>query len=320
MAWSDYTSLQLPPNSTGEKLFARKDSVTNALLQGLVLYDLNGNSLLGQKAMSASLPVTLASDQSALTVQAGLQTVATGTFTSGSSIPSYVPSSTGLDVSNSGMCSVSFNGTYGANAVINFEVSDDAGTTWYSVQGVDSGAFVAATSVALASNASRMFDIPLLGVNRIRMRLSVVPASGTINVRITPGTFATDPSPTVAIQSGTITANLNPLATTGWSFQRYSAQTTTVQTLKGSQGVIGGWYIYNPNTSVAYVQIFNTTGAVTLGTTAPDLTLGIPASAGANVEFTQGIMLTNGIKLAATTTPTGSTAPSTGLEINMFYK
>ncbi len=108
----------------------------------------------------------------------------------------------------------------------------------------------------------------------------------------------------------------------GWSKVKYAAQTTTVQTPKGTQATLGGWYIYNPNTAVAYVQIFDaaTATTITLGTTAPDMILGIPAGGGANVEFSNGIAFANGIKLACTTTETGLTAPATGLTVNILYK
>lgn len=100
---------------------------------------------------------------------------------------------------------------------------------------------------------------------------------------------------------------------------KYAAQTTTVQTVKGSAGVLAGWFIYNPNASAAYVQIFDTASAVTLGTTAPDIILPVPAGSAANVFSEVGVGMSNGIKLACTTTATGSSAPATGLDMTVFY-
>ena len=113
-----------------------------------------------------------------------------------------------------------------------------------------------------------------------------------------------------------------PGTTTEWSKIKYAAQTTTVQTVKGTAGLLGGYYCYNPNSSVAYLQIFDVASAttVTLGTTVPDLTLGIPATSGANVSLGNGVSMVLGIKLACTTTATGSTAPASGLDLNVFYK
>jgi hypothetical protein len=118
----------------------------------------------------------------------------------------------------------------------------------------------------------------------------------------------------------TITVTSGASATGGYTKAAWTAQTTTVRTVKGSAGKLGGYYIYNPNTSVAYVQLFDTASSVTLGTTVPDVVLGIPASAGANLLNDTGIDFTTGIKFAVTTTATGNTAPSTGLDLTLFYK
>lgn len=101
----------------------------------------------------------------------------------------------------------------------------------------------------------------------------------------------------------------------------WTAQTTTVRTVKGTAGTVTGYYIYNPNAAVAYVQFFDVASAttVTLGTTVPDITLGIPATAGANL-LGDGLTFSNGIKFACTTTATGLTAPSTGLDVNIYYQ
>jgi hypothetical protein len=116
-----------------------------------------------------------------------------------------------------------------------------------------------------------------------------------------------------------------PNITGGWSKIKYLAQTTTVQTVKSSQGTFGGYYIYNPNTSDVCVQVFDVSGTVTLGTTS-DMVFHLPgvSSGGtgvaANVEITQGVQMTNAIKLAVATTCNGSTAPSSGVDMTVFYK
>lgn len=66
--------------------------------------------------------------------------------------------------------------------------------------------------------------------------------------------------------------------------------------------------IYNTTAAVAYVQIFNAkSSAVTTGTT--DHAIAIPVSATDNdtVQWQGGLRLENGMAIAATTTPTGST-------------
>lgn len=87
-------------------------------------------------------------------------------------------------------------------------------------------------------------------------------------------------------------------------------------------GQVGGWYIGNPNASAVYVQIFNAQASdVTLGTTAPTLSLMIPASSAANVAAgLVGIQFSTAISIAITTTRAGSTGPGATVDYNIFYK
>lgn len=120
---------------------------------------------------------------------------------------------------------------------------------------------------------------------------------------------------TIAILSFSTVASAQNYSGSANSLQ--SALSTTVVTVKGSQGVIQYLQCYNPDAAVSYVQIFDTTGTVTLGTTAPTLSLGFGATTGQNYTF--GTWLHSGIKVAATTTPTGSTAPTTALVCNVGF-
>lgn len=127
---------------------------------------------------------------------------------------------------------------------------------------------------------------------------------------------------TVGLNTGTNaigSVNLAPTATGGWSISSQTSLTTTA-TVSGASGKFGGYMFFNPNNTVAYIQVFDMTGAVTLGTTSPTFVIPIPAGAAANVEFTIGIGLTNGIKVAATTTATGSTTVATTLTGFVIYK
>jgi hypothetical protein len=114
-----------------------------------------------------------------------------------------------------------------------------------------------------------------------------------------------------------------PSTTGGWSQSAFAALTNTKTLIKGSAGTYGGYYtVYNPNSSVAYVQIFDaaSTGAVTLGTTVANGRITVPATSAANLEITNGVNMANGIVIACTTTATGSTAPTTGLDGTILYK
>jgi hypothetical protein len=142
------------------------------------------------------------------------------------------------------------------------------------------------------------------------------------------GTAANSTAVTVDAPVGTpVFVTPTPSTTGGWTYWSTSANNsntdlgTTVVAVKASQGTLGGWYVYNPNTSVAYLQIFDVaSGSVTLGTTRPKLTLGIPASGAANLEMSLGVHFGTAISIAASTTPSGSSANSTALPVNILYK
>lgn len=118
-----------------------------------------------------------------------------------------------------------------------------------------------------------------------------------------------------------------PSITNGWatfnatSGDGSTALTNTAQQVKATVGTVGGWYIYNPNATATYVNFYNATSAsVTVGTTNQQMVICIPATAGANVEFGNGITFATAISISATTTGGGNSAPATALEANIFYK
>jgi hypothetical protein len=118
-----------------------------------------------------------------------------------------------------------------------------------------------------------------------------------------------------------------PSTTGGWS--AYNATTgdgstgltSTAQSIKTSQGTLGGWYIFNPNSITTWVIIYNVTQAsVTVGTTNPAMVLAIPAGSAANLEMTNGIQFGTAISVAATSTAAGNAAPTSALDAMFWYK
>jgi hypothetical protein len=84
----------------------------------------------------------------------------------------------------------------------------------------------------------------------------------------------------------------------------------TEDAVKASAGKLYGWYLYNDGASEVYVKFYNdTTANVIVGTTAPTMTIPVPAGSAANVEFTNGIAFSAAITVAATT---GVTTADTG--------
>lgn len=118
-----------------------------------------------------------------------------------------------------------------------------------------------------------------------------------------------------------------PSTSNGWStFNATSsdgatALTNTAQAIKASAGTLGGWYVYNPNATAQFVQLYNTaSGSVTVGTTNPLFMLTIPATSAANIEFGNGINFATAMSCSATSTAGGNGAPSTALDAVFFYK
>jgi hypothetical protein len=120
----------------------------------------------------------------------------TGTITtSSSSIP---VATVGYSVAT-----VTVNGTY-AGITVNFEFSDDGGTTWYSDTCTRTDTNVQESSEALPSNQSRAWDCGVFAATNFRVRSSAF-TSGTANIGITLSAASIEPAQTVSV-SGNIPA------------------------------------------------------------------------------------------------------------------
>lgn len=100
-----------------------------------------------------------------------------------------------------------------------------------------------------------------------------------------------------------------------------SSMGATAQEVKASAGSLYGYHLINPNTTIAYVQIFNTaSGSVTVGTTTPIMLLAIPPQGSLEMVFTIPISFSTAIVYACTTTIGGNTAMTTPPYGTFFYK
>lgn len=107
---------------------------------------------------------------------------------------------------------------------------------------------------------------------------------------------------------------------TGVSINFQTALTNSKIAVKASAGNMYGWHIYNPNNAVTYIQLFNLASAsVTLGTTAPTMVLVVPAQGGIDDYLPVPITFGTAITLAATTTASGLTAPTSTLVADFFF-
>lgn len=136
-------------------------------------------------------------------------------------------------------------------------------------------------------------------------------ATGTGSQRVT---IASDNSPI------SITSSLSATST-GMTRFRNTALSNTATSVKASSGNIYYYHVYNVNSADAFLQIYNVaSGSVTVGTTTPDLTLSVPAGGVLDGSLDSSpYSFSTAITVAATTTITGGTAPSTGLLVALGY-
>lgn len=94
--------------------------------------------------------------------------------------------------------------------------------------------------------------------------------------------------------------------------------TATVQAIKPDLGYLCALQVINGSAAAAYVQLFDapTTGAVTLGTTTPDLEVLVPQASQVIVPLpSDGVEFLNGIMVASTTTEMGATGSAAGVQV-----
>ena len=211
---------------------------------------------------------------------------------------------------------------HGSYSGIKFGItaSDDSGTTYYNVPiwDVQNNKYIApGSTISPADNSSASFIVPQSSTTSIVKVLASAFTSGIGVIGIT----GQSNSPAI------LSSEVNISAVAGVGMQTASNSiSNTVTAIKASgtntPSTLYGWYFFNNNSAVSYCQIFDVsaTGSVTLGTTAPTMSFGIPAFGGANAFPNQGIKFSNGIVIAMTTTRAGSTAPTTSVDYNIFYQ
>lgn len=111
-------------------------------------------------------------------------------------------------------------------------------------------------------------------------------------------------------------------ASGGLSTTRLSALSNTAIAIDASPGQLYLIHCGNTNATEAYVQIWDVAaGSVTVGTTAPKLSIPIQATGTGGFALSiVGIQFGTAISAAATTTATGGSAPSTALDCNSAWK
>lgn len=213
-----------------------------------------------------------------------------------------------------------------------------AGRLWVDASGVTltvgSHAVTNAGTFATQESGAALTSLQLIDDTVVADDSAFTPAT----TKVVMAGFEADESSTDSVDEGDagaarmtldrkVIVTVQPHTAGGWDVKMCSsadgstALTSTAQAVKASAGKLGGYFIYNPNATAQFVQIYNVaSGSVTVGTTNPLLMLTIPATAGANVEFVNGITFDTAIAVAATSTAGGNGAPSSALDAVFLYK
>lgn len=150
---------------------------------------------LGQKVSASSFPVVIASDQSSLSVtsQASQGIRQTASFTAAAQTLTF-------SVSAYSNVTITLHGAYGA-ATLHFQVSDDAGATYYDVNGAQNGTQGVVTSTqAFTANTVTAINFPVFGFTNFLITCTAI-ASGTMVVGATPTGDAENP---LSVVSGSV--------------------------------------------------------------------------------------------------------------------
>lgn len=184
-------------------------------------------------------------------------------------------------------------------------------------------------SVGLAAGSNTIGSVNVVGTPAVAP--NVTRGGGAIDGNTQRVTLATDGPGVTALTSidaktPALVGGASPVSATlgtsnGWTNRLANGLSTTVVSVKGSAGQLGMLMCWNPNATVAYVQLFNTaSGSVTLGSTTPALSIPIaPTSTGGWALANPGINFSTAISMAVTTTATGSTALGTALDCNVVF-
>lgn len=304
----------------------------------------------GQAAMTASEPVVIASDQSAVPVSAASLPLPTGAATSAKQ-----------DTGNTSIASIDTKtpslGQALAAASVPVILPSATITTLTPPAAITGFATSAKQDTLLAELQAKADLTETQPVSLATVPSHAVTNAGTFAVQesgtqvqvddaaFTPATskvamagFEADESSTDSVDEGDGGAarmtldrkqivTLQPHTTGGLSTAMFSGSdgssilVATAQVVKASAGQLYGYYAYNPEAAVTFVHFYNTAAAsVTVGTTSPLFTIAIPAGSAANLTIPQGITFSNaGWAVAATTTAGGNTAPTTGVSLVVWY-
>lgn len=255
----------------------------------------------GKAAVSTNGALNIQGYQGAPITFAAVTTVSTLTSTS----------ATGFNIAT--VTLRTFTGT-SPNITFSLQASDD-NTNWTTLQGINNSTGLVANSwtqaaALTAGTAGPSIDYTIGAYTNVRISVTAISGttpSATFGLALQSMPYEGSPGiaslPALSTGSNTIGAVYGASRTTGGvtPFTLISAATTNATSVKASAGTVYGIQASNTGAAVAFLKLYNSTAAPTVGTSVAVKTLIIPAGGGIIVPVTDiGIAFGTGIALAIT--------------------
>ncbi|MEI8251259.1 MAG: hypothetical protein WCF98_08845, partial [Synechococcus sp. ELA057] len=273
----------------------------------------------GQALMAASLPVAIASNQSALAVNSTPAAALLTTYNVAGVITINTVLAT-LDCSQYRSISIQCT-SMGTTGVVTPEWSND-NSTW-----VAATILTQAGATATTFSAAGLWVVPVQA-RYLRLRLSTATTAGTTTLSIHQFDdsrqfwLATQPV-SLATNTPTLAAGTNLAADVGLQVRANATGAATVLpcqspatpaagTIKASAGRLLGYELTNTSAGLRYIKLFNAT-APTLGTTAALIEIAIPAGGRVGLEIPAGMAFATAITHTVTSGKGLTDNTSTGL-------
>lgn len=268
-------------------------SVNLGTLNGVAL-DTSVNGLLVAQASTTS-------GQKGPLVQ-GAVTTAAPTYTTAQTDP--------LSLTTSGALRVDIGAT-SANATA-IKVDGSAVTQPVSGTVTTSPPANASTNIAQINGVTPLMGNGTTGTGSLRVTISSDNTAFSVNA-VQSGTWTVQPGNT-ANTTPWLTTNVPGTSPGSTQSRVKAAASTNATSLKASAGVVLGYALYNNTSSAKFFKFYNKASAPTVGTDTPAFTIIIPASGGANVEFSSGIPFGTGIAYAITGAVTDADTTATAAD------
>lgn len=284
----------------------------------------------GIEVADNSLSVVICSDQAAVPVTQ-YQSSSWSVSTSGT-LPRQVVVTNTPNVAITTTVSIS-GGVAVGNFPTSFQVSNTVGVSALNTHPVyisntpsvsQSGLWTVSTS-GTAPRQVVVVNIPNVDIATLPLPVVFDPLGNSEMNNSVSVTMAYDQTPIDVSQGDVFNVGLTSSGT-GFSTACFTALTGTATALSNAAGKLSGYALLNTNSIPVYLQIFDSAGAIVVGTTAPSMIFPIPCNSTAvngvlsHPFWDVGLNIVSGIRVAITTSPNGSGAPATGCAGTIMFR